>query len=554
VFLKSKGAIDAKSSRAKLVTLHGAKLVCLQLSLPNSFANSFHNPKEGVAIAVAAGQPPAVAGMPQTISMVSAFTSDPSKAPELQTSLLDTLPLSNLTSEQLSIKRFNLKKAAGGKAQLRAVMAQINQYKPWRTDLIRLSRPGWVQRLQLSSSWKPHEREIIRFMGYLYTFQGVQQPRLEHYLNGTLVMQYIGFLKERGLNPSSLSTNLHTAKVVSEWVWQSQHVGQPSEQMQPLYSQYQSVLDHLNAQCRHNLTIDPAKLERQQEAREQKMAAISPEQLCVLIEDVRLQAVRQVADLVVGETEDEKRQAAIEVMHAAMLTFFFGYMPPIRESIVISLQMPDYKGPCLHLDCQHPNTCKGNRLTWIGDEGNKTLELIAPHHKQSGKPCTSNPEPLRVELPEEMCRLVEPHIIWGRKLIIDDVCAADEVESVPPLVFIWPSTCKAILPQQVSQLFNKVVLSVAEVKFGPQWCRSLFVAERRAPDRIECGMSDEAAAMIMNNSISAWNAAYDKQRSTRFASEVQQGMPQWRAELLAKGKEELKNQPRKKKKHETVVV
>jgi aerobic-type carbon monoxide dehydrogenase small subunit (CoxS/CutS family) len=55
-------------------------------------------------------------------------------------------------------------------------------------------------------------------------------------------------------------------------------------------------------------------------------------------------------------------QAAIVVHDVLFCTMCFGYMPPIREtSILTSLQRPSFEG-CAHPSCQHKATCKGNRV------------------------------------------------------------------------------------------------------------------------------------------------------------------------------------------------
>ena len=138
-------------------------------------------------------------------------------------------------------------------------------------------------------------------------------------------------------------------------------------------------------------------------------------------------------------------------------------------------------------------------------------------------------------LPPELHLLMHAHLTKGRQLIISSLQQQGiEVEAaVAGHLYMWPSTGKPVIPQQVSQLFQELVCSSA-CKFGPQWCRSLFVGERRGSSRLEVGMSDEAAAVVMNNSLSVWASTYDKLKASRHAAEVQQGMQAWRVAMLGK--------------------
>jgi hypothetical protein len=83
---------------------------------------------------------------------------------------------------------------------------------------------------------------------------------------------------------------------------------------------------------------------------------------------------------------------ACGVMVAAMVGSLYGYLPPIRPSVLISMQLPTYRGPCIWPSCQHKDACKGNRLEarevrmelkGAGEEKELQGWLVAPHHKSN---------------------------------------------------------------------------------------------------------------------------------------------------------------------------
>jgi len=71
-------------------------------------------------------------------------------------------------------------------------------------------------------------------------------------------------------------------------------------------------------------------------------------------------------------------QATARAVHDALLaTFQFGYMPPLRQSIMITLQHPSHANQCYDEACNRPG-CKGNRLEALPDG---SYLFTIPHHK-----------------------------------------------------------------------------------------------------------------------------------------------------------------------------
>ncbi len=71
-------------------------------------------------------------------------------------------------------------------------------------------------------------------------------------------------------------------------------------------------------------------------------------------------------------------KATARAVHDALLaTFQFGYMPPLRHAILITLQHPSHVNKCYDDACTRPG-CKGNRLEALPD-GSYLFTIL--HHK-----------------------------------------------------------------------------------------------------------------------------------------------------------------------------
>ena len=71
-------------------------------------------------------------------------------------------------------------------------------------------------------------------------------------------------------------------------------------------------------------------------------------------------------------------KATARAVHDALLaTFQFGYMPPLRQAILITLQHPSHANQCYDEACNRPG-CKGNRLEALPDG---SYLFTIPHHK-----------------------------------------------------------------------------------------------------------------------------------------------------------------------------
>lgn len=541
-YLKNRGALVQKATTAKLISLHSAHKCCKKLGLPADVCDQFLHPQatleqqdippEAVAIASA------VEGVAAAAEAVAASSSKAHRVaishpaavvfnctdPSLQKHILTNLPVVAYDHEDMMRPRFGLQTFPEAADQLEAVNLQIQEYSKFRTSTVNLARPTWVKMLQ-PTSMPSHENGILRFLGFAYYFMGVQEPRLQHYLNINLVMSYISFQHARGMNPDNLGTIAHDARVVSEWVWSTQLSPDQQQLWHFTYQSHQSKLHSLGLQCSRNLAPDPAKVMHKLEVEHLRRSSMSAAHLAVIMYSLWFKAAQRIP---FSKPDDN-----VFVMEVLLCCLFFGFIPPQRVSVVLSLQV---KGrTCRHPNCQHRSTCPANH---IGTDLDGHLMLHVQHHKNEKHMI----RPIQVRLPVELCLLYNAHMPSGRNMLIEDAVGlrTPAAKGVPPYLFLSEGTLEPFYETQASRLFKQLVLPEAKVQFGPQWCRTMFVEERRGTASVDCGLSDEAAAAAMGHCVTVWNAAYDKLRSSRHGEEVDKHMPVWRERLLSNmGADEL---------------
>jgi len=216
-------------------------------------------------------------------------------------------------------------------------------------------------------------------------------------------------------------------------------------------------------------------------------------------------------------------------------------VPPLRGSVLCSLQHPDYTGPCLHPDCQHPNRCKGNRVVLVDDgDGDSSdsssdslnssgsiplVKIIAPHHKVSRWWAG---QAIECVLPPELAGLYYTHYQHGRELLLE----LGEAEQPCSFFFMQVQKGQQLKLQQASQIFASVVLPYTHT-FGPQRARAIFVTSVR--DKQLADVDEAAAAAVMGHSIRMWQQVYDRQRVARGAASNIAALAQWRQQVAASG-------------------
>jgi len=420
--LLSRKVLKKGATLAMLISLQSASKCCRLLGMPTPVCERLANPEAGIhmptmpvgaagpSAAPASGTPaiPAAAAAEAACSSSRSATLLPAgfnyKEPSMQNSIHSSLPKVEWDKDELQMPRIGLQTFKNTKPQLDVVQPQIEQYKEFRLEPVMMNRPQWLSRLQPGSSWDSHWNGIMRFLGFAYFFAQVGFPLLTHFLNINLVMLYLSFQLARGMMPINLAGIAHDARAVSEWVWATQVPEQQKQLYSHRYKQHQEQLENLGKQCSSYLAPDPQKVLERLEQQQQRRQELTAPQLMMMMYSLWLSAIKL---LPYRELEDAEL-----VQLVLVLSFFFGFLPPQRESVVLSLQLAGSK--CMHPACQHRDTCKGNHIRPAKD-GSGRLELFVQHYKGVEK---KGFKPLQVPLPPEISVLYKAHVEAGRKLII----------------------------------------------------------------------------------------------------------------------------------------
>lgn len=518
-FLVQQGVLKASSRNVMLVCLSAVVVVMQQLHVPRGVVAELQACTEVMPTCAAAQQPLAHARAAATLAAAAATPGGvgvDGAAPCIQHHMPVTLPHRPYTPEQLQ-QRYGLH-AVGhlDSAHLQLVEAALSQLQQWCCTPVQLNRPSHM-RAWTPATWEGTVKELHRYLGFICLHCGVEQPTLHHFLNGHLVMQFVDFLQQRGVQPQQLGDMVGLVSRVTTHLHATQQL---SDNCKQLVAGYQHTLHTLQTQV-SALQPHPRPPLDELEAQGKWM---EPQTLMVAVHKVYATAAR-----LVTSRKAASASTALKVMHSVMSCFMFGYLPPLRPSIIASLQMPEYTGPCMWQGCQHPEKCKGNRLQWHGSSSsnttssNSSIRLVAPHHKSS-KHATS--QPIDCVLPAELATLMLFHLHKGRHLLVQS-CVAQGLQE-PTTVFITEQgTCYTAAA--VSQVWRDTVLPPG-YSFGPQTARGAFVTLARGDDSF---VEPAGAATVMGHNLNMWDTVYDKLARQKGVQAAVDGLADWRKKVVA---------------------
>jgi len=445
---------------------------------------------------------------------------------------------------------------------LKALALQLDAMRPWQQAVFQVSRPVALTRLS-DNSWLTLVQRVHEFLGYLWHCQAVHQPTLQHYLDACAFAAFVGFLQARGLDKPQQLKATHTAIRVVSWLVGQESAPRGVDRCQKVLA----WLDNLHTQMRCNLLPKP-RPDRDPHTLQQQGKWMEAPMLLLRVMGLRAQALAALAGLLSSSPQQQQQQqqhqqVAIQelevagMVHDALFACMcFGYLPPLRSSILLTLTFlsggrsgdgQQQQQLCIHPDCQkhlQASGCKGNRVFKDTASGRWRLEVV--HHKNS--PRWGGSSAIRVWLPPELFDLLDYHTSRGYSLLMRGMERGDAQQpAAPKSLFISLANARPLLPQEVSQLFTAVVLEGSGCKFGPQVCRSIYVAGSRdmqagaapaAAAAAAAGSSHQAstgpgAAMVMGNSLQVWDRVYDRHFDQRQAEEALASFPAWREAMQA---------------------
>jgi hypothetical protein len=333
-WLKQQGAVDRRSTLVALVSLSKCLEVGKGHGVPTHILEQLKQQPQAVslpttAMAAAPAPPQPTPTAAHTASMPGQYSRT---AAAIQPVCPATLPPAPWSQEEVQVRQYGLTTLQSARGEvLDSVMAWLQQLEAWSCAPLRFDRPREISMLA-ASSWAGNKGEILRFMGFIHLHKGVQEPKLHHYLNGFLLAEFISFLQARDLQPQQLADAVHQAERVVAFL---AHTGKLSSADYQLYPTYRLWLANMAGQLASNL--QPAPKPSLQE-RLQQGTWMKAEDLMVCMQQVMDEATA------VEDRVDSDMDAAKQVQYAAFCCSTFGWVPPLRGSVLISLQHPDYSG------------------------------------------------------------------------------------------------------------------------------------------------------------------------------------------------------------------
>lgn len=189
--------------------------------------------------------------------------------------------------------------------------------------------------------------EILRFLGWCLRYGQVAQPRLRHMLNARLVVSFLAFVRARGIRRENLASYVGTIIRVVTWLQVTGHLGNTDTTRLPSYLTWLHNLQH---QLKHHITPSPTPSLTQLISQGRWM---KPEQLMKCLDQVykESRAVVMAAAAAGFNPGSLPRPKLVQVMEGLFCCLFFGFIPPLRPSVAISLQRPGYSGEMMLRAC-----------------------------------------------------------------------------------------------------------------------------------------------------------------------------------------------------------
>jgi hypothetical protein len=396
-------------------------------------------------------------------------------------------------------------------ACLSTIKLEMEDFQKWSQALYQPGRPSDLLQ-QSFKTWESQQKRVYEYLGYLYHYKDVSRPTLNHYMDTDYLLDFLEFLKGRGVDKAGHTKAVHAAVRAVSYI-----KSLPTTDQRKAKAAIKSLKD-LGTQLGQNMVPKP-KSKEPEELKEAGKWMDAPE-LMARVEKVRTNALEEVDEMKAGKLP--RLHVAKTVHNALFATMCFGYMPPLRHnSVLLTLTAPPHLG-CIHPDCQHKLAgCQGNRVHRHPTSGRWWLDV--PHHKNTKAWGGSS---LKFELPNEVAQLLEHHVTWAHSTLVG------HTEQYAPNIFINTTTGMPLKDQEISQLWSKTVLEGTGIHFGPQVCRSIFVSGTR-----DAALPNPPGmAMIMGNSQAVWDSVYDRHFNTREAHAALDLMPRWRQQMLAKAK------------------
>lgn len=191
---------------------------------------------------------------------------------------------------------------------------------------------------------------LPRYLGFLFKWESIEEPRLGHLLNSHLLSKYLAFLRARGCRNQALAVIMNAASRVCEWM-------HSTCQLTPLDVMHQDELKMWLATMLKGVNSLPAlhktASSHPDELLQQAHNIVSPQHLMAL-----MHAALDKGLALIPLIEQKKLSACVEASEIGACLLVGGcQLPPIRLSVVLSLVRPDYAGELLGQLCSVTSKC-----------------------------------------------------------------------------------------------------------------------------------------------------------------------------------------------------
>ena len=355
------------------------------------------------------------------------------------------------------------------------------------------------------STYKLTQREISQFLGYCHLHMKVSSPTLLHATNVVMLGHYFSSRHKSGLQGGTLSKGAQALRRVVAW-WK----------LQPEMQGNGSVLAHVHSQL-SNLDKQFQKMPKlSQDIHDLQQQGQAPS-AGELVRTFVAQHDRVLASL--GNVPSLSVEQARDVHEVFMACLMYGYVPPVRPCVIMTLIGPTTFVNCPHPDC-HFSNCSGNTIRYV--LGSDTYHFHVPHHKTQ-----LSHHALDFDLPEDLVQLARLYFDRAYPALV-----ADRTSNSHPFMFM-NMTGGAISDGRLSQLFKCMLDKWGLARIAPRLMRHIFVDEVQSQDASPDFVA--GAAHVMGNSQNQWIRSYDLKRGRRYAQHAIEQFKKLRVAYLHDG-------------------
>lgn len=436
------------------------------------------------------------------------------------------LPRLGLTSSELKIKHYGLAAVAPTLVD-GPIAGELEELREYLTTKFILNRPKGVKMVSTNeTTWYNNKRAILQFMGFAVLYRHHQLPRLSIYRDDfNTWLAFISFLLERKVEGINFYVAANVARRVLAFLQhKATQLGTPySTEEVARHEKQLKYIESVSSQL--GPENNKAKLDKEElEAQGKWVDAVEIVYFTEQVANAAKLALRLIGGapkaFVVGK--DGLRPAALtarKVHDAALVSFNFGYMPPIRPTVLCSIRHPSMahvdSAACKAAGCT-VKQCRGNRLEQRG----RHFHLVLAHHKNAKR---WGNKALHFQVPEELEWLLEAWVNHGWHYLRRDT-------QVKTLFFntVGGDLTLNSLSHQWQALLKDYGIQAC---LPPRRLRHIFVTHRLEHPELP-GPSNESAAVVMGNSVDAWKRYYHVNFQHYGAKEAVERMGAYRQACL----------------------